>query len=57
MKVYERIQSQPPPLPSSVVASLDSRVDDVCLKALAKRPQDRYQSMAEFAEALDGYLS
>ena len=57
MKVYDRIQSHLPPLPSSIAASLDSQVDEICLKALAKAPQDRYQSMAEFADALDGYLS
>jgi serine/threonine-protein kinase len=57
MKVYNRIQSQLPPLPSSIVASLDSRVDEICLKAIAKVQQDRYQSMAEFAGALDGFLS
>lgn len=57
MDVYEKIMSDQPRLPSSIVKTLDARVDEICLKAIAKSRHDRYASMAEFAAALDGYLS
>lgn len=57
MEIYDRIQSELPPPPSSIVPSIDEEVDAICLKAIAKVPEDRYRSMAEFAEALDGFLS
>ncbi len=37
-------QQQPPPVPSSLVPSLPSIIDDFVLKLLAKRPQDRFDS-------------
>lgn len=57
MEVYERIQSEEPVPPSKLVATLDERVDCICLTALAKDRRDRYQSMDDFASALTTYLS
>jgi serine/threonine protein kinase len=42
----------PPPPPSRLRPGLDARLDAVCLKAMAHRPEDRYASMSEFALAL-----
>ncbi|AMV22805.1 Serine/threonine-protein kinase PknB [Gemmata sp. SH-PL17] len=42
--------------PSRVVAGLDPVLDALCLKALAKRPAERYRSAKEFATALGTYL-
>jgi hypothetical protein len=42
-----------PPAPSSVNPALRPEVDAVILKALAKRPQDRWRSCVEFVSALE----
>jgi serine/threonine-protein kinase len=42
-------QSTPPP-PSSFVRELPAEVDAFMLRALAKRPEDRFQSAKEFAD-------
>ena len=57
MEVYQSIRTDDPAPPSTHVAGLDSRVDPICLRALAKQPRQRYQSMTEFAEALTAFLS
>lgn len=46
----------PPPL-SSRRSGLDPRLDRICLKALAKRPADRWSSMRELADALEPLLT
>ena len=46
----------PPSLPPSVEAQIPEEIDALCLKAMAKNPADRYQSMAEFAEAVERVL-
>jgi serine/threonine protein kinase len=45
-----------PAPPSGHRPDLDARVEAICLKAMAKRPEDRYASMAELAAALGDYL-
>jgi serine/threonine protein kinase len=49
------LHAQPTP-PSALRPGLDRAFDTVCLKAMAKKAEERYSSMAEFAAALDGYL-
>jgi WD40 repeat protein len=46
----------PPDPPSAVRPGPDPRLDAIALKALAKRPADRFPGMAAFANALDGWL-
>ena len=51
-----KILHEPPEPPSKYRPDLDSTLESVCLKAMAKRPEDRYPSMADFASALEEYL-
>src|SRR5262245_5372096 len=46
----------PAPRPSSLRRGLDPNLDTICLRALAKRPADRYPSAKVFAEVLGDYL-
>lgn len=43
--------------PSTRRAGLDSQLDVICLKAMAKEPKDRYPTMAAFAADLKDYLN
>jgi eukaryotic-like serine/threonine-protein kinase len=49
-----RIAEAPIQAPSEVVPSLPKTLDAVVLKALAREPEGRYQTAAEFVEALEG---
>lgn len=52
----EQHQTVDPPAPSAVAPPevlIDPRVDALVLRAMAKKPSDRYPSMASFAEAID----
>jgi len=42
--------------PSMLRSGLDPALDDLCLKALARKPESRYDSMGAMADALGGYL-
>jgi hypothetical protein len=55
-KVMSQILTEEPVPPSRLRPGLDPRLEAVCRKAMAKRVEDRYASMAALAEALDGYL-
>jgi serine/threonine-protein kinase len=43
---------EPPPPPAMLNPSISRSLEDVILRALAKRPDDRYESMAAFSAAL-----
>jgi len=47
----------PPPPPSSVDPSIPKALDDVVLRALADRPDDRFATAKEMAEALRGCIT
>ncbi|HEV3255858.1 MAG TPA: serine/threonine-protein kinase, partial [Gemmataceae bacterium] len=52
-----KIVMDPPPPPSQFRPELDPALEAICLRALAKRPEDRYPSMRAFAEALEAWLA
>src|SRR5262249_12985645 len=51
-----QVQRDQPPRPSLLRPDLPAGLEAVCLKALAKRPQDRFASMADFAAALAPFV-
>jgi beta-lactam-binding protein with PASTA domain/predicted Ser/Thr protein kinase len=53
---YQHVSESPEP-PSSVDAAVDSNVDAVVLKALAKHPDDRYQSASEMRADIERCLT
>ena len=55
--IFSQALSAKPAMPSSIRPAIDSGLDAIALKALAKRPWDRFTGMAEFADALDGWLA
>src|SRR5262245_54865064 len=55
--LFNEILNTPAPPPSTRRPDLDSELEVVCLKALSKKPEDRYTSMADLARALLAYLN
>lgn len=55
-QLFNRILNTPPVPPSRIESAVDPTIEAICLKMLAKRQEDRYQSMAAVAEALSAYL-
>ena len=49
--LYNVIET-PPPRPSGFRLGLDPQLEALCLRALAKKPEERFGSCLEFAEAL-----
>jgi hypothetical protein len=45
-----------PPAPSAVRADLDRDLEAICLRAMARRPEDRHGSMVELADELERWL-
>jgi hypothetical protein len=62
-KVVAQVEGTPPPPPSQFLPRQEkmlattSMLEAICLKALAKKPQDRFVSMSELATALTDYLA
>jgi serine/threonine protein kinase len=52
--LMDQVVHQPPSPPSRRIAGLDPAFEAACLRALAKRPEDRFRTMEEFAAALAG---
>jgi len=50
--LVRKIESESPTRPTAYYPWLDGRLEAVCLKALAKHPVDRYQTMGEFERSL-----
>jgi serine/threonine protein kinase len=55
-QVLTQVECNPPPALDKLCPGLDPALEAICLKALAKQPEDRFASMHAFAEALDDYL-
>jgi serine/threonine-protein kinase len=51
-----RVVEDPPPPPRSLNAAVPRDLEAICLKALAKRPADRYESAAALAADLRAFL-
>ncbi len=54
--VLGKIQRSEAKPPSKVRGSIDPRLEAICLKALAKKPEERFRSMKEMAQAIQRYL-
>ena len=50
--LMKQVLERPPPVPSSVEPRLPPEMDRVLLRALAKRPENRFRSARQFLEAL-----
>jgi hypothetical protein len=55
-KMFAHVSSEPPSA-SSLRPELTERVDEVIRRAMAKRPEDRYASVQEFAQAAASTLA
>ncbi len=55
-EIYGKILYTEAPPPSSLRAGLNPVLDALCVKAMAKAPENRYPSMKDFAAALIEYL-
>jgi serine/threonine-protein kinase len=52
-EIAEKVVHEPPPPPSQLKPKLDRRLEAICLKALAKSPEDRYRTMGDLAAVLN----
>ena len=55
-ELYEQIVRVKPVPPSAIAPGIDPELDAIVLRAMAKKIEDRFASMTEFAEALASYL-
>jgi serine/threonine protein kinase len=53
--VLAQVLTKEPPPPSQFRSNVDAQLEAICLRAMAKSPAERYQSMAEFVAALDAW--
>jgi serine/threonine-protein kinase len=53
--VFKQV-NEPAPTPSSFRAGIDPHLEAVCLKALSKRPEERFQSAREMRSALKAFF-
>ena len=56
LTILSQIATKEPPLPSSLRPGLDPRLDLICRRMMAKRPQDRFASMTEVEQELTSWL-
>jgi serine/threonine-protein kinase len=55
-RILVAIMLKPPPRPGELRPGLPERLEEICLTAMAKRPEDRFPTMAGFAAALTEFL-
>lgn len=56
LEVLLQVRESEPPSPRSINRTLPPDLDTICLKCLAKKPDDRYASAGELAADLDRFL-
>jgi serine/threonine protein kinase len=56
MAMLSQVLLEEPPPPSKFRADIDAGLERICLKAMAKKVEERYCSMTELAAALKEYL-
>jgi serine/threonine-protein kinase len=56
-EVLEQVIHQEPPAPRTLVPSIPKSIEQMCLRALAKRPSDGYTFAGEMAQALRTVLA
>jgi serine/threonine protein kinase len=52
IEIANKIEFDLPTPPSGLRPGIDAAIDEICLRALAKKPQDRFATMRDVAEAL-----
>jgi serine/threonine-protein kinase len=57
VEVLRKVAAEPPAAPHSVCKTAPLPLEAVCLKALAKRPEDRYASARDLANEVRHYLA
>lgn len=55
--VLRQVLTEEPPPPTRFRANVSPILDAICLKAMSKRPADRFSSMGEMAAALANFLA
>jgi serine/threonine protein kinase len=56
MAVLLKIATEEPPRPSTYRSEIDPQLEEICLKAMAKKVENRYPAMIKLADALAGFL-
>ncbi|MGE0706554.1 MAG: serine/threonine-protein kinase [Planctomycetota bacterium] len=54
LQVLDEVTRRPPPLPSALRPGIPPELDQLCLQALAKDPEQRFGDAGAFARALEG---
>jgi tetratricopeptide (TPR) repeat protein len=54
-EIYKKVQTDEPVPPRRIAPRIHRDLETICLKALAKRPEDRYASAAAMAEDLERF--
>ena len=54
-RVLYQLTHETPTRPSEIRGDVDLQLEEICWKAIARRPEDRFASAADFAEALSRY--
>ena len=55
-RVLYKLMHETPLRPSEIRSGVDLKLEEICWKAIARRPADRFATAVEFAEALAGIL-
>lgn len=57
LDVVAQVLNGPPPSPSVLKPGIDPALQAICLKAMSRRPEDRYQTATELAEEIERWLA